>query len=71
MVLGWVSSGMVDVVATLGFATWFCVSNLGCMVILLFLVSLAAVEDLPLLAIFDKILAECLRLNLGAWGCKA
>ena len=71
MVLGLVLSGMADVVATLGFATWFCVSDLGCMVILLFLVSLAAVEDLPLSTIFDKILVECLCLNSSAWGCKA
>ena len=66
MGLGWFSSGMANVVATLGLATWFCVLELGCMVILLFLVSLAAVGDLPLSTIFDEILVECLRFNLGA-----
>ena len=63
--LGWFSSGIADVVAILGLATWFCVLELRCMVILLFLVSLAAVGDLPLSTIFDEILVECLHLNLG------
>ena len=62
---------MADIVATLGLATWFYVLVLGCMVILLFLVSLAARRDLPLSASFDETLVDCLRLNSGAWGCKA
>ena len=66
MGLGWVSSGMADVVATLGFTTWFCVLVLGCMAILLFLVSLAAIRDFPLSVNFYGNLVECLRLNSDA-----
>ena len=54
------------VVATLGFATWFCVLVLGCMAILLFLVSLAAIGGFPLSINFDGNLVECLRLNSDA-----